>query len=76
MKSGVGRFGGPDREEERGGWVGGYLGLGLVGVGEQGRSRVTPSLEAGWLGAGGPTGEAGACRSVEPSVEHVGFRGP
>lgn len=48
----------------------------LVGVGEQGKSRVTPGLEAGWLGAGGPTAEAGGGRSVEPSVEHVGFQEP
>lgn len=47
MKSGVGRFGGPDREEERGAWMEGYLGLGLVGMGGQEKSRVTPRLDVG-----------------------------
>lgn len=55
-KIGDGGFGGLDREEERGGWMEGYLGLGLVGVGEKGKSRVNPALEVGWLGAIGHRG--------------------
>lgn len=31
-------------------------GLGLIGVGEKGKSRVNPGLEVGWLGAVGHRG--------------------
>lgn len=52
----------PVEKEERSRWVEGHLGLGLVGVGEQEKSRVKPGLEVRQPGL---TGDAGVCRSTE-----------